>query len=64
VSREQSCLTPTEPVHLTSEKLPQRRGSFCFLVDFLLESLENLFKPEDLIEMGISLDGSLAVETH
>jgi hypothetical protein len=78
-----------QPVHLTSEKLPQRRGSFCFnvrmieikkiskeiamftialvlilfiLVDFLLESLEKHFSPEDLIDMGIRLDGSLVAE--
>jgi hypothetical protein len=34
------------------------------LVDFLLESFENLFSPEELTEMGICLDGSLAVETR
>jgi hypothetical protein len=34
------------------------------LVDFLLESLEDLFSPEELIEMGIHLEGSLAVVTH
>ena len=32
------------------------------LVDFLLESLENYFSPEELIEMGIQLDGLPALE--
>jgi hypothetical protein len=30
------------------------------LVDFLLESLKDRFSPEELIEMGINLEGSLA----
>ena len=34
------------------------------LVDFLLESLENNYTPEELAEMGISLDSSLAVESR
>ena len=32
------------------------------LVDILLESLEKQFSPEDLIDMGIRLDGSLVAE--
>lgn len=32
------------------------------LVDFLLESLENLFTAEELAEMGVCLDGSMAIE--
>jgi hypothetical protein len=34
------------------------------LLDFLLESLEDRFSPEELIEMGIHLEGSLAVGTR
>jgi hypothetical protein len=34
------------------------------LVDLLLESLENHFSAEDLIEMGIQLDGTSAVESR
>jgi hypothetical protein len=34
------------------------------LVDFLLESIENHFSPEELTEMGIRLDSSLAAETR
>jgi hypothetical protein len=32
------------------------------LVDFLLESLENLFTAEELTEMGICLEDSYALE--
>lgn len=34
------------------------------LVDFLLECLENRLSHEELIEMGIYLDGPLAVESR
>jgi len=34
------------------------------MVDFLLESLEKFLSPEELIDMGICLEGSLAEETR